>query len=124
MKTKRRQGVNCKKRIRDKNGGLFSSLICRHLGFVSSEKVLSMSDSQKVLVHSGMVCARLHALRGSQIRAAKIVEIENKIYKGEKHGVVAIVASQRTRRVKLTVGEIRALFDSADCLPRTTFMIV
>lgn len=127
MKTKRRQSKKQQqlnyKGMCNKDDGHLLMAVCRHLGFVSRRKVLSMDDSTKILVHSGVVCARLHALRGREMRNEKISEIESKIYNSSKGQITTLATIRKTSRIGLTVGEIRVLFDHIECLPHTTFMI-
>ena len=94
-----------------------------HKYFLSVEKLLRLNDSQKVLVHSGIVCARIHALKGTNARVEKVCEIEQKVYGMRPEKFTNLVSTRISRRVKLSVGEIRVLFNHIDQLPHTTFML-
>lgn len=86
-------------------------------GFITSH----MKSCEMVHVHSGMVFARIHELRGRGSITAEMATIEDKL-QGSGRSKGAKSCTTRAGRIMLSVKEVKALFPENGWLPRTTFM--
>lgn len=96
----------------------------RNFQYVDREWMFSsMHDREIVLVHSGIACARIHELRGGQDWTHQLSSIEYRIIHESGTDAPSTYGID-SRRVKMSVREVRTLFAAKGWLPRTTFKCV
>lgn len=93
----------------------------RNFQYVDREWMFSsMNDGELVLVHSGIACARIHELKGGREWTHELSSIEYRIFH-ERKTTPTTTCGIDSRRVEMSVREVRTLFTEQGWLPRTTF---
>lgn len=93
-------------------------------GWVDPKEVSRMAPNDVLLVHTGVACAQIHALRRRGIKAASVCcRIEHKLYGAVYSDKSEMLLRTSESHIQMKVRDIKAMFASLDALPKTAFQL-